>query len=207
MGDKFTVRDFFTYILSGCCVYLCFFIIEYYMIQEFVKEHKNFIKDYSTLLLFISLPILYFTGQILQSLDMLLYFIGKGIKKRIDNPEKSKQKIYLFLYKIISRHRITGNLMLKGIIDSEFWKKCNALELASKYSHAEYSYILNDLFKGVLILTSVCTVYTFVKEDYYLCIFFFINTFLSWLRAIHYANIFVDTVNSSHQILIENREI
>jgi hypothetical protein len=206
MGDKFTIRDFFTYLLCGCCVYLCFFIVEYSLIKEFVKTHKEFFKDNSTLILFIGLPILYFTGHFLQSLDMLLYFLGREIRERINNPNITKKDFLKLIYSILSRHRVTGNLIKKEIDEKSFWTKCNALELASKYGHAEYSYIQNDMFKGLFILSLICSIYTFIQGHYYLTIFFCFATFLSWLRAIHYANIFVDTVNNTYKVLMDNRE-
>jgi hypothetical protein len=206
MGDKFTIRDFFSYLLCGCCVFICVLIIEFKSVNEFFVLHKNFFIDNTTLVLFVSLPIIYFTGQYLQSLDMLLYFFGREINKRIDITNNTKLKVfYKKIYKVVSYHRITGNLNKKQQNLNEFWTKCNSLELASKYNHAEYSYILNDMFKGIFILTFICSIYTLIKGEYLLTIFFIFSSFISWLRALHFANIFVDTVINTYNALLENR--
>jgi uncharacterized protein (UPF0332 family) len=61
MNDKFTIRDFFAYFLSGCYFYMAIFFSNFETINAFLLNEKENLKDHSTLLIFIALPFIYLT--------------------------------------------------------------------------------------------------------------------------------------------------
>lgn len=198
MNDKFTLRDFFAYFFCGCGFFIALLFFNFNKIFYFYLYHSQLLKDNSTLIIFILLPIFYFTGQIIQSIDTPFYILGSKIwYYEKDNPDKFLK----ILYKIISSHRITGKLNEKEINSNDFWFKCNELSLISKYDRAEYSYIMNDLFKGLVIIVSFFSLYSFILLDLKKGFVFLFFTFLFWTRARYFATIFIDTVVSTRKAL------
>ena len=198
MTDKFTIRDFFAYFLSGCALYLALLVSEFDKIYTFFIANKDFIKDNSAIIIFGVLPIVYFTGQTIQSIDTLFYEMGVVIWRL---NEKYKNKFLKGLYYILCSHRISGNLNLRNIPTKEFCTKCNELELVSKYGHAEYWYIMNDLFKGVTLINLTFAAYSLFICKFDLGLIFLFLTFIFWVRARYYATIFIDTIISTRDAL------
>jgi hypothetical protein len=130
--------------------------------------------------------------------DTVIYGLGQKLWRL--HSEKSDE-FYKCLYIIIASHRISGNLNLRKINVPDFWKKCNELEIASKYGHSEYWYIMNDLFKGITVINLFCTIYLLIQCKFMGGGIFIILTFLLWYRAKYYATIFIDTVLSTRDAL------
>lgn len=198
MNDKFTIRDFFAYFLCGSVFFIELYFAEFNKINDTLYSQRENIKDYATLLIFSSLPITYFAGQIIQSIDTVFYAIGQ---KLWQSNKKEPTYFKKYCYLLFAGHRTSGILNLRKIRPKEYWKKCNELELVSKYGHAEYWYIMNDLFKGVTLISVFFSFYTLLNCNLSLGTVFLLISLLFWYRARYYAVIFIDTVYSTREAL------
>ena len=199
MSDKFTIRDFFAYFLCGFAFIIALLYTNFErIVQIIVDTPKENIEKVSSFLIFLTIPVAYFCGQFIQSLDVIFYTVGDKIWKSYQSKSNRLKKI---VYYLISGHRITGSLNLRNIGLYDFWKKCNELELVSKYGHAEYSYIMNGLFHGITLISSLFSVYNFCYGSPEKGLIFLGLVFLFWIRAKFYATIFIDTVLSTREAL------
>ena len=198
MNDKFTIRDFFAYFFCGCAFYIALFIVEFNRIINLIIANKDYLKDNSTVIVFLSLPIIYFTGQIVQSIDTPFYIIGSRLWKIY---KKHPNWFWKGLYLLVCSHRVSGKLNLRNIDTKTFWDKCNELTLVSKYGHGEYWYIMNDLFKGVTLISFSSSCYSFLNCKILLGFILLFSTFIFWVRARYFATIFIDTILSTRDAL------
>lgn len=205
MNDKFTIRDFFVFFLCGVAALFSLLITQYKYAFDFItwlnkdenKSIKEFIKDYSTIFGFLSIPFFYFLGQIIQSLDVLFIAIIKKIRNIIKI--KSGNIIFKTINYVFDRYRITGSLTLQNIDVEIFWQKTAKLQVENKYSSCEYWYVMNDLFKGLTLTCLVLGLFSLISgNNAWIMISLSI---LFWFRAKHFVDNFIRSVIKTYNAL------
>jgi hypothetical protein len=192
MNDKFTIRDFFAYFLSGIAVLLFLFVNNYKNVTEYLFSNKDALKDYTSLVIFFSIPIAYFLGQILHGIDTVFFFFAKVCRK-IKRGSFCWYALYPLIF-LLSGHRISGYLFLKKENIEDFWSNCAKLQVEKNYAPSEYWYVMNDLFKGLAL---ACFIFCIVSIFCYTKMFVFGYLLLSmifWFRAYFFAKSFVESV-------------
>jgi hypothetical protein len=161
------------------------------------KLIREFIKDYSTIFGFLSIPFFYFLGQIIQSLDVLFIAIIKRTRNTIKL--KSGNVIFKTASYVFDRYRITGSLNLQNIDVEDFWQKTAKLQVENKYSGCEYWYVMNELFKGLTLTCLVLGLISLIKgSNSWIMISLSI---LFWFRAKHFVDNFIRSVIKSYNAL------
>ena len=80
MNDKFTIRDFFAYFLSGCAFTIALFIVDYQKIITALSVQKENLKDFYSII-FLKVPFFEDIGiKTLEYLDSLF---------QVDNIQRS----------------------------------------------------------------------------------------------------------------------
>lgn len=216
MNDKFTFRDFLAYFLTGMALIIGLLIVNYEIIyrilnpnsQEYEAQKNllSFIKDNNTFLALASIPFIYFIGQIVHSIDTIFYFFGRflwRVSGKFDNRGIAGtlgKKVLSILIALINGYRVTGTLNRMKIDVETFWQKSAKLQVANQYASSEYWYVMNDLFKG-LTLISFC-LFIFYSAWWKLLL---ILTFLFALRAKYFAENFIRSVEKSEEALFKNK--
>lgn len=216
MGDKFTFRDFLVYFLTGIALIIGLLIVNYEIVYrtldpnsseyEAQKNLLSFIKDNNTILALASIPFVYFTGQIIHSIDTIVYFLGRLLWRFFDKlsgqgvAENIGRKVLSVIIVMINGYRITGTLNRMKIDVETFWQKTARLQIANQYASSEYWYVMNDLFKG-LTLISFC-LFLFYSAWWKLLL---VLTFLFALRARYFAENFISSVEKCDEALIKSK--
>ena len=205
MTDKYTVRDFLVYFITGLFLLLTLLYRFGISLLEFFRITQTDIKDNSALTVFLLIPLLYILGHIVHAIDLLLLKSGQYIWKFKEKYSLKLKKfkifwIFNFFNFIISGNRVTGILNEKRQNRGTFWKRVHELRHESKTSNSEYWYLMSDLHKGLAL---ICIAWTIL----YLCECDKINTiisatlaFLFWIRARHMAKNFVSTINNTNKL-------
>ncbi|MBS1780111.1 MAG: hypothetical protein JST70_12340 [Bacteroidetes bacterium] len=209
MEDKFTLRDFLVYFATGLFFLLVLLRTFDNTLLKFFNIEKSDIKDNEALVIFLLLPGLYLIGHFIHGLDLVLFKLGRyfwDLKSSYSTKLKKFKVLWIvnFLVLILNGYRVTGMLNKKGIIPNEFWVKVSRLQYDGKFEKAEYWNLMNDLFKG-LTLVSFCwllfVLYHFRWFDFWLSLLF---TFVFWNRARHMVVNFVSTTMNTHKAITPN---
>lgn len=210
MSDKFTLRDFFAFFFSGIVVILFMYANYFDSINSAISCNLTKIKDFTSLIIFLTIPVAYFLGQIVHSIDTLMYFIGRGARKIKYNKTLSLRGIIVY---ILNGHRISGKLYLrnqkkkKAFTDTEidtFWKKCAQLQVDNKFSSSEYWYVMNELFKGLTTACLLFLIISLIQNKIVFALSYLGLGLLFWVRASFFSGSFVDTVERTYEL--SNRE-
>jgi hypothetical protein len=197
MTTSFSIRDFFVYLIVGIICTLCLWAI--FMDEVFnwtttlFTEH-DFIKEFSFLGVFFLIPFMYIFGQIIGSVNALIFFIYKKCQRK-NSSKYSIGKILIYRQKVnyaIDNFKIDD--VLKYSNSDKFWKACAKLQNEKIYSPAEYWYIMNELFGGLNLVFFISFSVALINCKLLLSIVFFLLTILSFIRAKQYAAHFVRTV-------------
>lgn len=174
-----------------------------------------FIKDFSVLFLIIAIPIIYATGHIIHTIDYFLLrfhvFLYKLVRNHTFLKGKKIPEIILKVSKLLFyNHRVVNSIFkfmrLKKVKDTEtFWDKWYQIRVSEKYVHAEYWHRQNDLFKGLYLIFISSTIFCLTNGQWGLMLIFLFFTIIFYLRAIQYADNFVEVVILTSKNLEENK--
>ena len=195
--DKFTIRDFFVFFLSGISVFLCYCFVEFDYILNWWKtvdnnDTKAFIKENSTAIGLLSIPVFYFIGHLVHGIDDLFNHYSKRIKKQI-NFIKSNW-FTRWLNKICFKNRINGYLEMNNEDVEAFWQKCAYIQVYSNFQSIDYFYVMNELFKGLTITCFAFCLYAFIKIKFIQGGFMIFFTIIFWERAHYFVKRFLFAV-------------
>lgn len=190
MTDKFNIRDFLVYFISGS-VFFVSVLLPFYDNSELRSLLVLISKHYIELFIFLSIPILYVIGHLINSFDFILNRLGqRKIIKKI-------KPIFLLL----NGHRITYEYESNKESAASFWNKVGALQLKNAFSSTEYWLILNDLHKVIHLTFSLSMILSIIYAKYILFIVFLILSILMWYRAKVFAKFFVKNVRRNFDLL------
>ena len=190
MTDKFNIRDFLVYFISGS-VFIVSVLLPFYDNSELRSLLVLISKLYIELFIFLSIPILYVMGHLINSIDFILNRVGqRKIIKKI-------KPIFL----ILNGHRITYEYEANKETADSFWNKVGALQLKNAFSSTEYWLILNDLHKVMHLTFSISMVIAIIYAKYILFVVFLILSILMWYRAKVFAKFFVKNVRRNFDLL------
>ena len=164
---------------------------------------KSDIKDNATLTVFLLLPSLYLAGHIVHGIDLLIFKFGRYVWDFKENHKTTLKKflllpIFNLTNFLINGNRVTGMLNEKGIDSHEFWKHVSKLQYDGKFQNAEYWNLMNDLFKGLTLISLCWSIYysiEFSKIDLAMATGL---TLIFWNRARHMAINFVSTARNTY---------
>jgi hypothetical protein len=174
-------------------------------------NNNTFITDFSFLVTIFLIPTIYLLGHLIASIDFLIlkYFIW--IYNRLK--ESKRFRWWLKLNEILFyRHRIIYRVVRhcklqekerKLLSTEDFWILCARLQKEKLYDYAGYWYILNDLFKTLLIVFAIGIVMAIYNQCWELFIVFSILTLFCYFRAGQFAKFFVDTIIRQARLLAE----
>lgn len=208
MIDKYTVRDFLVYFLTGLFLIVTLINELGIVLLEYFQITKVDIKENSALVVFLLIPGLYILGHVVHGIDLLTFKVGRYIwdlKDRYALTLKNNKLLWLFniLNFTLNGNRVSGILNAKSQNTHEFWQRVSKLQYKGKFDKAEYWNLMNDLFKGLTLISFGWIIYHVVQHDK---IYIFVNigiTFLFWYRARHMATNFVATVNNTWDAIDE----
>jgi len=200
MNEKYSTRDFIVYILTG--VFLLFTLLYKFDLSllNYFKINKSDIERNPTVTILLLIPGLYLVGQTIHGLDLIIFKLGRYVsdyQKKIKYTQPTRH-LWLFIVGKIN-FLINGN-RISGITDkqrdnSSFWKNYNIIKDQSALSKSEYWLLINDLQKGITLISFCWTMFYLYNKDYLnLCIFFLLFL-IFWYRSRHSATNFVKTVN------------
>jgi hypothetical protein len=75
MENKFTLRDFLVYLLTGFSLFIFCIPLIYKEIFLFLNNNKQLLKDFSSIIVILFLLTFYLIGHIIQSIDLIKYLI------------------------------------------------------------------------------------------------------------------------------------
>ena len=184
MTDKFTIRDMLVYTFLGFTVCLFYYFHDKLFVTDLIVKTK----DYSSLSLLLIIPIFYFIGHILMSIDD---FIFNGVLLKF-YPKKFKNTGFWKYYNLVFfGFRNIGLRRQFNISDEDFFKTTDKLINNNKeiYLKAEYYQVMSDLFKGVLLVIVISCFIDFYNHDiesWKLILIIFI-----WYRARSFSSYYV----------------
>lgn len=190
MTDKFTIRDMLVYTFLGFTV--CLFY--YFHNKSFITDLIIKSKDYSSLSLLLIIPLFYFIGHILMSIDD---FIFNGVLLKF-YPKKFKNKGFWKYYNLaFFGFRNIGLRRQFNITDEDFFKTTDKLLNENKeiYLKAEYYQVLSDLFKGVLLIIIISCLVDFY--NYNIEYWKLILIILIWYRARSFSSYYIRMIRRS----------
>lgn len=202
MTEKFTLRDFMVYFLTGFFLFLTILFRYNSSLLQFFNIEKVDIENNSALTILILVPGLYLLGHFIHSVDWILFKIGRFVID-IEVTYKKKHNNCFFLCIIKMFRFITSGSRISGIVytnskDSKmFWQKVAKLQSESKYDRSEYWYLINDLFKGITLIALGWVFYSLIIRDFVSFFIYFVLTILCWFRARHSATNFVTTIENT----------
>lgn len=163
MNANYTFRDFIAYFITGSVSIFIILMINYELILKklfkFLKEEDaNLSLLVLTFIFFI--PLIYLIGQFVATIDFLVFH--RLSKKILEKCPKCIIPNWLF-----TKYRISGIIKDNWKLNINFWQACSKLQVNKVYEKAEYRYILNDLFKNLIVLNSLLFIYAI-----YLYLFF-----------------------------------
>lgn len=207
MTDKFTLRDFLVYFTTGSLAVISLSILFFKPllneISLFLVNHM-YIKEFSSLLIVLLIPFLYFIGHIIHGIDYLTLKSYKFIHKKLT--EKGWRKCFIIEWiRIILHFVMYKNRVVESILNENrknntwksedfFWIDCAVLQKDGKFTSAEYWHTLNDLFKGLTITFLLSFIIAFLTCQIIIGILFFGLYLICNFRAMQFAEFFVKTV-------------
>lgn len=202
MADKYTIRDFLVYFLTGLFLLVTLMYKFDRSLPDYFRITQTDIKDNSALTIFLLVPGLYILGHIVHGFDLLTFKIGRYIWDF-----KEKHKVNLKKFKmlclfnaanfIINGNRVTGILNAIPQDTHKFWQRASELQYQGKFDKSEYWNLMNDLFKGLTLISLGWTIFYYSDHDKLNAVVSLALAILFWYRARHMATNFVSTVNNT----------
>lgn len=202
MADKYTIRDFLVYFLTGLFLLVTLMYKFDGSLLDYFRITQADIKENSALTIFLLVPGLYILGHIIFGIDLLTFKSGRYV---CDFKEKYKVNLkkfkILWFFKtlnfIINGNRVTGILIGRPQNTHDFWLKASELQYLGKFDKSEYWILMNDLFKGLTLISLGWTIFYCIDHDKFNTIVSSTLSLLFWYRARHMATNFVSTVNNT----------
>ncbi|ABG58448.1 hypothetical protein [Cytophaga hutchinsonii] len=206
MTDKYTIRDFFAYLLIGIFLLLTLLFEFKASLFHFFQISQRGIKDNPATILFLLIPGLYLLGHIVHGVDLIITKIGMYIW---DFKKKSYKSILIkrtlsFLNFVVNGYRQVGILNSQSTqINNHisFRKKVCELQYEGKYSSSEYWNLMNELFKGLTLITFGWSIYYLTQCILNYSLIYFLLTCLFWYRARFMVVNYVSMVNNTYNII------
>lgn len=202
MADKYTIRDFLVYFLTGLFLLVTLMYKFDSSLPNYFRITQTDIKDNSALTIFLLVPGLYILGHIVHGVDLLTFKVGRYIWdfKNKHSAKFKKFKVLWFFNAvnfIINGNRITGILNSKSQNTHDFWKRASELQYLGKFDKSEYWNLMNDLFKGLTLISFGWTIFYLNEHDKINLTISLTLAIIFWYRARHMATSFVSTVNNT----------
>jgi hypothetical protein len=209
MKDKYTVRDFLVYFLTGLFLLLTLLYKFNNLLLEYFDVSKADIKDNSVITVFLLIPGLYIVGHIIHGFDSVTYKCGRHIWRiRIKKKQTLKKYKIFWLFSILNRilngNKVAGILNLKEIKSKSFWMQAAKLQNEGKFDKSEYFFLMNDLFKGLTLISFGWTIFYCCHYSKPQLIFSAGLSILFWFRARHFAVVFVQSVSNLYKASLNN---
>lgn len=202
MADKYTFRDFLVYFLTGLFLLVTLMYRFDNSLLDYFRITQTDIKDNSALTIFLLIPGLYILGHIVHGIDLLTFKIGRYVWDFMGKhvTKLKKFKVFWFINTlnfIINGNRVTGILNSRQQNTQEFWQRASELQYLGKFDKSEYWNLMNDLFKGLSLISLGWTIFYYNDHDKLNLIVSSTFTIIFWYRARHMATNFVSTVNNT----------
>jgi len=189
MSEKYTFRDFMVYFLSGLYILLTLLYEFDISLLKYFKIEKEDITQNPSLTIFLLVPGLYLLGQVVHGIDLLIFKIGRHIEGyALKNNYWLIDKLNCFF----NGNRIAGIIAKnRNPRNEKFWK------LATKYNSpkSEYWLVINDLLKGLYIISMFWLFYNLLTCNFGISLIFLFLTFIFWYRGRHTATNYVSSVS------------
>lgn len=188
MSEKYTFRDFMVYFLSGLYLLLTLLYEFDISLLKYFKIEKEDIMRNPSLTIFLLVPGLYLLGQVVHGIDLLIFKIGRRIE---DYALKNNYWLIDKFNCFFNGNRIAGIIAKNSNPPKEqFW------ELATRYNSpkSEYWLVINDLLKGLYIISMFWLFYNLLKCNFGISLIYLFLTFIFWYRGRHTATNYVSSV-------------
>ena len=207
MKDKFTLRDFLVYFTTGSLTIISLSILFFNPLLDkislFLASH-TYVKEFSSLLIVLLIPVLYFIGHIIHGIDyqtMKSYiFIHRKLTEKGWRKCSIIERIRIFLHLVMYKNRVIESILNENRKSKTwkskdfFWIDCAKLQKDGTFSSPEYWHTLNDLFKGLTITFLLSFIIAFLTCQIIIGILFFGLYLICNFRAMQFAEFFVNTV-------------
>ena len=195
MENKFTIKDFLVYYLTG------FYVVIVLALLFLKVDSISFclLEKYSTLIIIFSIPLIYLIGQTTHGIDLILFEIAISLWKFNFNNKFLKSLRYYF-----NTLHVDGIVIIKNSDRDLFWKKVNRLQIKNKYSHLDYWILMNDLFKGLFIVSFISLIVSILFLNKINIITFLLLSIIFFHRASVMALNFYKNVLLTWEISEEN---
>ena len=200
MENKFTVRDFLVYFLTGFSLIIFYVPLKFDENMQILRNNQSLLKDFGTVIIVFFLLTFYLVGHIIQSVDLIRYLIVKRIIKNtiVDR----KNKIFKLIVSYLANNRVVGILYFGEKNHDDFQKKVYYLQGQGKFNNSEYWYSLKDLFHGLEVVALSFSIWAlFLDKFIFFGIYFFISISF-WFEARFYSKEYVESVEYTYE---ENR--
>ena len=205
MTTNFTLRDFFVFLLTGCCFVITMLVVFQEELLGLLQKN-GYVNDFSWGWLLLLIPGIYLVGHIFGTLSYLMLCLYKWLYNSnfFKKPRrKYKHCILMFLQSVLYRQRviyaidvyIKSNKEIKYFKNNEeFWTTCAVLQTEKNYGSAEYWNYLNEFFNSINIVFFVSCIISFIWGHWIIGLIYLILAWLAFFRAKLYAKHFVLTV-------------
>jgi hypothetical protein len=176
--DKFSVRDFFVYFLTGVIGIITFAPLFADKTLTYLNSPPQWFKDYTIVFSFLSILILYYVGHLFQAIEDIFFFFSRVIHKRFRN-----QAFLRPIIAVCNSHRVQAALEAFNVKSDTFWKKCHRLQSRNYYTTLDYWYIMSDFFKSVFLLTAIALIASLIEGKFVLSSIYLFLSFITWYRT------------------------
>ncbi|NJM25978.1 MAG: hypothetical protein HC859_11325 [Bacteroidia bacterium] len=156
MGDKYTLKDFLSYFLTGLFLVVIVVMLYHPQIIAYCHAAGFDLGANSALLIFLLIPCCYLLGQFVHGIDMIVFDILMVVSdfSRRDAVRKNKLLAPLkFVSFLLNGHRITERLKDLPMDSALFWKECSRLVANGKYDKSDYWGVLHLLAEGLVLVS------------------------------------------------------
>lgn len=202
MENKITLKDFLVYFLTGFYCSILFLIYKRSEINfsEITKFYEHF-KDDSIFITLLIIPIVYLIGQIIHSLDYIIFKLTMKLWQ-----VNSRNRIFNVIKITFSKIHVDGIVKINNENSNEFWLSINKIQITNNYAHIEYWLLMNDLFKGILQVCVIFSIFCLINFDLTYFLLLLSLTIIFYYRANLMADKFY--INSKNILsIINNNEL
>lgn len=198
MTANFTLRDFFSFFLTGCIFLIAMLAVFYREIFEYIGRNSSLLSDFSSIWLVLLVPEIYLVGHLFGTLSYLMLRAYARIERRSRRSNAWLVRNGLGLAKSLLFRQRVGYAIEKSPHfknKDEFWSACALLQVRNTYAPAEYWCYQNEFFSSVNIVFVVSCIVSFCRCRCGMGVVFLLLSLLTFYRAKLYAGYFVSTVD------------
>lgn len=195
MNTNYTLRDFVAYFSTGSVFVLIFSILNLdFILNSAIPKITSYNLNLNLLVLtfIFFVPIIYIVGHLIAALDYSIFH--RLASKILETMPDAYIPNWLF-----TDYRVSGIVRKEWKLGINFWQACLILQKQKLYDKAEYRYVLNDLFKNLIVVNLLVFIYAILLQKWILVGVSVLSFMLLRDRAIMFGMNFLYAVSGTYK--------